>query len=163
MGRLLVLQIDEAGKITVVLFQGTLVLPAMSMFSNGTDTLYGWTPSSIGAYAGTCLFLVILAISRFLIAFRSVLENHQCDVQLGRWQEPVISRPQSSGVLLKDNWIEEIVVVRHNVNSGDTRHWMAIVDGRRAAVSTILAGVLYLFHDEEHGLYPLGPWWHIPG
>lgn len=113
------------------------------MFSTGTDTLYGWTPTSTGAYAGTCMFLIILAaISRFLIALRSILEKRQSDVQLSRRQEPVSSSPQSSSVLLKDNGIEEeIVVVRHN--SRDVRHWRATVDGPSAAVSAILAGVLY--------------------
>src|SRR3954452_21536665 len=41
------------------------------LFSNA------WTPSSSGAFAGTCIFLIVLAvIDRCLIAFKAVMERH---------------------------------------------------------------------------------------
>jgi hypothetical protein len=42
-----------------------------------------WMPMSSSAYAGTCIFLILLAvIFRFLIAFKSVLENRWIDAEL---------------------------------------------------------------------------------
>ena len=50
----------------------------MTFINSHSTPLYSnsWTPSSKGAYAGTCLFLIVLAVVlRSLLAFRSVLEQ----------------------------------------------------------------------------------------
>ncbi len=54
-------------------------------------------PMSIGAYAAHCIFLIVLAvISRFLIAFRSVLEQRWSDAEINR-QHVVAGRPNMGG------------------------------------------------------------------
>ena len=50
----------------------------MTFVDSHSTPLYSnsWTPSSTGAYAGTCLFLIVLSVVlRSLLAFRSVLEK----------------------------------------------------------------------------------------
>lgn len=50
---------------------------AMTFFTSSTTPLFSddWTPSNLGQYAGTCIFLIILAsILRFLLALRPLLE-----------------------------------------------------------------------------------------
>lgn len=116
----------------------------MPQFSTGTDALYGWTPTSTAAYAGTCIFLIFLAaVPRFLIASKSAIKQRHYDVQFKRRQQSTTSRTESPRTFLKENGIEEdVTVVRHNL--GDTRPWSAAVDGPGAVFSTILAGVIYL-------------------
>ena len=51
---------------------------AMTFFTSSNTPLYsdGWTPSSAGHYAGTCIFLIVLAlILRVLLALRPILEQ----------------------------------------------------------------------------------------
>ena len=106
----------------------------MSAFSTGTDTLYGWTPTSTGQYSGACLFLFVLAaISRFLIAFRSILN---------RQREQVTGGSGPSLMVLKDGEVAEDVVV-HRTTIG-AKPWTATFGVLSAAISTVLAGALYL-------------------
>lgn len=57
-------------------------------FTNAHDTpLFSnqWTPNSAGTYAGTCIFLIVLAvISRMLAAYRHVLEAKWHDRHVNR-------------------------------------------------------------------------------
>lgn len=51
---------------------------AMTFFTSFKTPLYAttWTPSSQGEYAGTCIFLIVLAvILRLLLALRPILEG----------------------------------------------------------------------------------------
>lgn len=51
---------------------------AMTFFTSFKTPLYAttWTPSSQGEYAGTCIFLIVLAvILRVLVALRPILEG----------------------------------------------------------------------------------------
>jgi hypothetical protein len=128
-----------------------------SMFSTGTGTpLYSsmWMPMSIGSYAGTCIFLIVLAvIFRFLIAFKAVLEERWIDAELNRRYVVVIRKPNTKDrigsnsdskiALLTENGVEEdVVVVRKHIKG--TMLWNITVDGPRAAIDTAIAGILYL-------------------
>lgn len=51
---------------------------AMTFFTSVTTPLYStaWTPTSDGVYAGTCVFIIVLAVShRVLIALRNILSE----------------------------------------------------------------------------------------
>lgn len=51
---------------------------AMTFFTSFKTPLYAttWTPTSQGEYAGTCIFLIVLAvILRVLVALRPILEG----------------------------------------------------------------------------------------
>jgi hypothetical protein len=128
-----------------------------SMFSTGTGTqLYSsmWMPMSISAYAGTCIFLIVLAvIFRFLIAVKSVLEHRWIDAELNRryvvvrrkvdTKERVSSDSDSKRALLTENGVEEdVMIVRKHVKG--VRPWRITTDGPRAAIDTVIAGILYL-------------------
>jgi solute carrier family 31 (copper transporter), member 1 len=125
------------------------------MFSTGTGTpLYfsKWMPISITAYTGTCVFLIVLAISlRILIAFRSVLEERRINTELNRryvvrksnTKERISSDPDSKTALLTENGVEEDVMVVRKQMKGPMP-WSIAVDGARAATDTVIAGILYL-------------------
>mgnify|MGYP003644490622 CR=1 FL=1 len=70
-----------------------------SLFCTVTSTpLYSstWTPTSISAYAGRCIFLIVLAVLfRFLVAFKAVLEERCIDAELNR-RYVVIIRKQNT-------------------------------------------------------------------
>ena len=108
-----------------------------------------------GAYAGTCIFLIILAvIFRSLFAVKSLLENRWYDKELRR--RKIIVRGQSSdpervgnsfesktGTLIVEKGIEEQVrVVRRHERHATP--WRMSVDLPRAALTTVIAGVGYL-------------------
>jgi hypothetical protein len=128
-----------------------------SVFSTGTGTpLYSskWMPMSISAYAGTCIFLVVLAIIfRFLVAFESVLEERWIDAELNRRYVVIIRKPNtkervssdsdSKRPLLTENGVEEdVMVVRKHMKG--TMRWSINTDGPRAAIDVVIAGILYL-------------------
>merc|ERR1712098_449052 len=55
-----------------------------------------WTPTSISAYAGRCIFLIVLAVLfRLLVAFKAVLEERCIDAELNR-RYVVIIRKQNT-------------------------------------------------------------------
>lgn len=126
------------------------------MFSTGTGTpLYFSTsiPMSISAYTGTCILLIVLAvIFRFLIVFKSVLENRWIDAEFNRRyivtrkansKERISSDPDSKRALLTENGVEEdVMVVRKHIKRA--RPWSITTDGPRAAIDTVIAGILYL-------------------
>lgn len=111
-------------------------------------------PVSISAYAGTCIFLIILAvIFRFLIAFKSVLEERWIDAEFSRRYVVIMRKPNakerissdsdSKISLLTENGVEEdVMVVRKHMKG--TMPWSITTDGPRAAIDTVIAGILYL-------------------
>lgn len=113
-----------------------------------------WMPISVGSYAGTCIFLIALAvIFRFLNAFKAVLEERWIDAELNRRYVVVIRKPNTKDrigsnsnskiALLTENGVEEdVVVVRKHIKG--TIPWNITVDGPRAAIDTAIAGILYL-------------------
>lgn len=125
------------------------------LFSNA------WTPASTGAYAGTCIFLVVLAIiGRALQAWRQTLEQRWHDKAVNRRYVVVAekdsedARPSSEtaeGVEKKDEAVltvrgldEKVRVVRTNSRSKETTAWRFTTDLPRACVFTVQAGVGYL-------------------
>ena len=126
------------------------------MFSTITSTpLYSsaWMPMSSNTYAATCIFLVVLAIIfRFLIAIKAVLEERWIDAELNRryvvirkpnTKERISTDSDSKRALLMENGAEEdVMVVRKHMKG--TMPWSITTDGPRAAIDTVIAGILYL-------------------
>ncbi len=134
-----------------------IVLSSMTFFTSTTTPLYStlWTPTTRSAYAGTCLFLILLAcIGRGLFALKHVLERRWLDrarnrryvVVAGeqREKERVAEDPDAAGaLLLSAGGVEEGVrVVRRHVR--EPMPWRLSVDAPRAVVVTAIAGVGYL-------------------
>lgn len=127
------------------------------VFQTDTATpLYSsaWTPSSSGAYAGTCIFLIVLAIiGRLLLAYKAVLEVRWLDQDAKRryvaangkipFAERISVSPDSSQMTLSANGVEENVIVVERKRSA-TRPWRFSVDPVRAALDTVLVGIGYL-------------------
>ncbi|EXL39233.1 hypothetical protein FOCG_18159 [Fusarium oxysporum f. sp. radicis-lycopersici 26381] len=125
------------------------------MFSTGAGTpLYSsvWSPISNDDYAGTCVFLIVLgALARCLVAVKAVLERHWTDAELNsRYivvktnpENDISSNSQSNKGVLSENGIEkDVIVVRRHMKGA--RPWRITIDGPRAAIDTLIAGVLYL-------------------
>ncbi|KAL4904631.1 hypothetical protein BDW74DRAFT_154299 [Aspergillus multicolor] len=114
-----------------------------------------WTPSSIASYAGTCIFLIILAIiDRGLVAFKSHLEQRWLNNHLKRRYVVVAGRPSEAvrieshpdaktATLVTSQGVEESVrVVYHDTY--ETPPWRFSIDLPRAAVFVVIVGVSYL-------------------
>ncbi|KAG8415549.1 hypothetical protein J3459_011807 [Metarhizium acridum] len=129
---------------------------AMVFQTNTATPLYAdsWTPKSAGAYAGTCIFLVVLAVvGRLLLAARSVQEARWLDKDMKRryvaahgkasLSDRVSSDSLAKPMTLTANGVEESVVVV--ARSGcETRPWRFSVDPVRAVMDTVIVGVGYL-------------------
>ena len=119
-------------------------------------TLYGngWTPSSSGAYAGTCIFLVLFAILlRLLFAAKGVLEQRWAIAARNRRYVRVQGKATEaaqidqdpdakSGALITVNGVEENVKVVQ-AKEGFMPFRLS-VDLPRAALTTLIAAVAYL-------------------
>jgi hypothetical protein len=134
------------------------------LFQTDTATpLYGsmWTPSSPGAYAGTCIFLVALAAAaRLLVAAKSVQEARWRDQAARRryvavnGRAPLAERMVSGDLgldarqlVLSANGLEEkVFVVEQRPADAARRPWRFSVDPVRAAVDTTIVGVGYLLY-----------------
>ena len=128
------------------------------IFSNShTTPLYSsrWTPTTTGQYAGTCLFLIVLAVVfRGLLAGKHLLEHRWKDQQLNRRYVIVQGAPteakrrEATGeganmVLVSERGVEERVrVVRNQMRS--VTPWRLSVDLPRAVYVMVTAGVGYL-------------------
>lgn len=129
----------------------------MMTFTTNTKTpLYAtnWTPTSAGAYAGTCIFLVVLAIfARLLVALKAAQEV--------RWENQAANRKyvavngkvplaerisqdrDAKQMVLTENGVEETVfVVERRTHA--SRPWRFSVDPVRAVLDTAIVGVGYL-------------------
>lgn len=129
----------------------------MAVFQTNIATpLYSeaWTPSSTGAYAGTCIFLIVLAvILRALIAVKAIQEQRWLDAELKRryvvvngklpLSEQVSRDSLAKRMVLTENGVEEEVMVvgKKHVHP---RPWRMSVDPLRAVVDTLIVGVGYL-------------------
>ncbi|KAF2227275.1 copper transporter family protein [Elsinoe ampelina] len=116
-----------------------------------------WTPTSTGAYAGTCIFLIVLAIiSRGLAAFRQRLEvkwhdaaiNRRYIVVAGGSNEGQLSnqlKEEGEGGVLTARGIDENVqVIKTKARSREGTPWRVSTDLPRAGIFTVQAGVGYL-------------------
>lgn len=140
---------------------------SMSMvFTTAHNTpLYSsaWTPTSTGAYAGTCIFLILLAvIARLLQASRHVLEQRWHDQAIKRRYvvvadplvegEPFSDEPKDSNkdktdqdaVLTSRGMDEKVRVITTKSRSKEATPWRLSTDIPRACVYTAQAGVGYL-------------------
>lgn len=135
------------------------MMTMMAVFVNSMDTpLYstGWTPSSTGEYAATCIFLIVLgAVLRGLLAAKTLQEARWLDRELDRRYVAVQGRLPKAEQLSRDSLAkrmtmtlaengaeEDVVVVRRK--GVPSRPWRLSVDGPRALVDTVIAGVGYL-------------------
>lgn len=128
-------------------------------FFGGTGTpLYSmqFMPTTTGGYAGTCIFLIILAIVyRGLFAFKAMLENRWMTQALNRRyvvvadKMPAAERIRSSGesktAVLTANGVDENVMVVHRPKSA-TMPWRFSVDLPRAGLVTVIVGLGYLLY-----------------
>lgn len=126
----------------------------MSMaFTDGKGTpLYsnGWVPTSTGAYAGTCIFLVILAIiSRCLVAWRQNLEQRWHQRQMTRRFIVVADssgqerfRDRANGGKESDS--EESRAASTQSAALNSAPWRLSTDLPRSLIFTVQAGVGYL-------------------
>ncbi|KAK4506963.1 hypothetical protein PRZ48_000696 [Zasmidium cellare] len=115
-----------------------------------------WTPTTTGAYAGTCIFLILLAIiSRLLLAYRSTLERKWHDKAVNRRYvrvagetpaERVEGVEKSEQATLTTQGVDESVrVVRTARRRGlEVSPWRFSTDLPRAGVFLVQAGVGYL-------------------
>lgn len=129
-----------------------------TIFFSAMDTpLYSeqWTPGSAGAYAGTCIFLILLAMAfRGLLAAKSVAEQRWADAELARRYVVVagkqtfgerLSQDQSAkDMVLSANGVEENVRVVGKNRVGAGKPWRFSVDPARAGMDVVIAGVGYL-------------------
>ena len=135
----------------------TASMMEMIFFTSTSTPLYSrtWTPRSAGSYAGTCVFLIILAtVFRSLFAIKLLLEQRWLDRDLNRRYVVVNGRAREaeriaestvakSGTLITERGVEEHVkVVRRHVRP--VIPWRFSVDLPRAALVTIMAAVGYL-------------------
>lgn len=126
-----------------------------SAFFTATNTpLYSnsWTPNSAGAYAGTCIFLIILAIilrAAFTAkahldaqAVKSAMKRRYVVVE-GEGAEKLASDANSmTGILTTNGAAENVRIVEAPVHNAQP--WRFSVDLPRAALMTVAAGVGYL-------------------
>ncbi len=128
-----------------------------SEFFTGTNTpLYSasWTPKNAGQYAGTCIFLIILAIVlRALITAKSFLDAKALRNALKRRyivvagdktvNDQAMNDGCSTSGILTTNGIQEDV----RIVSAPVRHiqpWRFSVDLPRALIMAVAAAVGYL-------------------
>lgn len=123
-----------------------------------------WTPTSTSGYAGTCIFLIILAIiSRMLVAYRHVLEakwhardvnrryihvacGGESDADKERQDLSTEQQHKSDEATLTVRGLDERVrVIRTPAQAGiHIQPWRFSTDLPRACVFTVQAGVGYL-------------------
>lgn len=113
---------------------------AMTFFTSFKTPLYGdgWTPSSQGHYAGTCIFLIVLAvILRIMIAVRPILE--------GRLWTDGIKHSMDDHVLGEEPQ-KQVSGVRQSLQEMGRRwsRWRVNPAAGRATYELLLAGIAYL-------------------
>lgn len=115
-----------------------------------------WTPNNAGSYAGTCIFLAVLAIiARALVAFKAVQEARWLDREAARryvavngkipLSEQIASSPDARRMTLSENGLEETVVVVERKRAA-MRPWRFSVDPVRASLDTMIVGIGYLLY-----------------
>ncbi|KAK8020348.1 hypothetical protein PG990_005486 [Apiospora arundinis] len=129
----------------------------MSVFQTSQKTpLYSmaWTPQSVGGYAATCIFLIVLGtMLRGLLALKSIQESRWLDQEFKRryvavqgklpMAERVSADSLAKKMTLSENGVEEGVMVVKKVQT-HARPWRLSVDPLRAVIDTVIAGVGYL-------------------
>jgi copper transporter 1 len=129
---------------------------AMGFITSTNTPLYSasWTPSSAGAYAGTCIFLIILSILlRAIFTAKAYLEHKAVESALKRryvvvaGEKAVVDKvaddvSSMTGVLTTKGVEENVRIVSAPVSH--IQPWRFSVDLPRALLMTVAAGVGYL-------------------
>ncbi|KAL2069124.1 hypothetical protein VTL71DRAFT_15462 [Oculimacula yallundae] len=134
----------------------SMSMMSSTFFSSTTTALYSdsWKPNSAGAYAGTCIFLIMLAICfRSLLAVKAWKERAWLDAEFNRRYVTVAGKgPKSERMsqdsdtkrmVLTENGVEEDVMVVKKRGMG-VRPWRLTTDPVRAVMDTVIVGVGYL-------------------
>ncbi|CAD6445585.1 c7626867-1afd-4f08-8bbf-a579a83a8a6a [Sclerotinia trifoliorum] len=152
------MQMDMGMGMTNSTSTSTMDMSMMSMtfFISKTTALYSnmWTPSTDAGYAGTCIFLILLAtLFRGLLAVKAWKEsawlaedtNRRYVTVAGKGpkSERVSLDSDSKNMVLSENGVEENVMVVKTRSMG-IRPWRLSVDPVRAIMDTIIAGVGWL-------------------
>jgi hypothetical protein len=129
---------------------------SMTFFTSSVTPLYSamWTPASAGQYAGTCIFLIILAVVfRALLALKAWKEAAWLDAEFNRRYVNVVDKlPKSERIaqdsdtkrmILTENGVEEDVMVVKKRSHG-VRPWRLTTDPVRAVMDTAIAGTGWL-------------------
>ena len=119
-----------------------------------------WAPSTAGEYAGTCIFLVVLAIiSRMLVAYHHIIEAKWHDRAVNRRYISVAgennadrerqalpaSEKNDEATLTIRGLDEKVKVIRTPTHAGvHITPWRLSTDLPRACIFTVQAGVGYL-------------------
>lgn len=114
----------------------------------------GWTPQDARGYAGTCIFLIVLAaLLRGLIAAKYFAEQKWLDKELQRryvvvnGKQPLAQKVSTDSLTKKltltENGVEEDVMVLEKRHT-HLRPWRFSVDPLRAVMDTVIAGIGYL-------------------
>lgn len=137
----------------------TMMSMPMVFTTDHSTSLYSsaWTPSSTGAYAGTCIFLMFLAIiSRLFFAWRRTIELGWHDRAKQRKYVRLMSKENylerhegydekvESGVLTTRGLDERIRVLQAEQHGPDVLPWRFGIDVPRAVLFTVHAGIGYL-------------------
>lgn len=122
----------------------------VTLFASTSTPLYSvkWTPSTTGQYAGTCIFIIILAaIFRSLFSYRAMQEHRWRDVELKRRQVIVPGKEDrdENGARLAE---KDIGAGSRKGRGG--RPWRISTDVPRAFLDTVIAGVGYLLSVVPH-------------
>jgi len=129
---------------------------AMTFYTSSSTPLYSeqWTPKSTGAYAGTCIFLILFAaLYRGSFKLLHFLEHKWLESAMKRRyvvvadSTPIAERvngdPDSKTAVISANGVEENVRVVQSPMQ-HVQPWRFSVDLPRALIYTGIAGVGYL-------------------
>ncbi|KAF2458081.1 Ctr copper transporter family-domain-containing protein [Lineolata rhizophorae] len=132
----------------------------MSFFTSTGTPLYSssWAPATVGQYAGTCIFLIVLGIVyRCLFAAKQLLERRWHDRAVRRRYVVVADKMSAAeraaspdgdelhakNAVLTTHGVQEHVKVLHD-DLGEVQPWRFSTDLPRAALVTVIVGVGYL-------------------
>ncbi|KAF1925432.1 low affinity copper transporter [Didymella exigua CBS 183.55] len=127
----------------------------MTFFTATNTPLYSeaWTPQNAGQYAGTCIFLIILAITlRGIFTARSFLETKALEAAMKRRYvvvagektiaEQVNDASSMTGILTSNGMEENVRIV--SAPAKLIQPWRFSVDLPRAGLMMVATGVGYL-------------------
>jgi copper transporter 1 len=124
---------------------------SMVFMTSTTTPLFSshWTPATLGQYAGTCIFLIVLAfIFRFLLAWKHVQEHTWArrNTELNRLTIATTTTPSIGDSMdEKEAQTQQVVTEKTVVAEGwGGRPWRFSTDLARAAMTTMITGVGYL-------------------
>ena len=127
----------------------------MVFFTASNTPLYSdaWTPSSVGAYAGSCIFLIVLAVLLRAIfslrayvdakAVRTALKRRYVVVEGAGAEKFASDDANSSTGILTTNGVAENVRIVQTPSLGH-QPWRFGVDVPRAIITAVAVGVGYL-------------------